>query len=435
MLYGTTVTGNNSTDHDTIFKLNTDGSGFTVLKDFDSATTGANCWGGVISGSDGALYGTTYYGGTGDAGTVFKMNEDGTGFAVLKNFNATTTGGGSYARLLEVDRVLYGTTYVGGNGDAGTVFKLNTNGSGFTVLKHFDNSTTGGHPTAGLIMGPDGALYGTAYHGGSFLSGTIFRLETDGSGFTVLKHLSVSTTGGYPSARLLLGSDGALYGAASEGGSFDAGTLFTLATEGTGFTVLKSLHYTEEGAFPSAGLIQSSDGKLYGTALRGGTYDWGTLFEMNPDGTGYRVLKRFDYSTSGGFLYGGLFPESNGALYGTAAYGGDDDFGTLFRLLPGPNEAPTAVATADQTEVVAGAQVQFDGSASTDPEGDELTYAWTLTKVARRSHAVLTDANTGYPTLVPDQPGSYEVTLTVTDPFGAGASVTIAISASPPMEP
>ena len=115
MLYGTTVTGNNSTDHDTIFKLNKDGSGFTVLMDFDSSTTGANCWGGLILGSDGVLYGTTYYGGTGDAGTVFQLNDDGTGFAVLKNFDASTTGGASYARLLEIDKVLYGTTYVGGN--------------------------------------------------------------------------------------------------------------------------------------------------------------------------------------------------------------------------------------------------------------------------------------------------------------------------------
>ena len=435
MLYGTTVTGNNSTDHDTIFKVNEDGSGFTVLMDFDSSTTGANCWGGVISGSDGVLYGTTYYGGTGDAGTVFKLNEDGTGFAVLKNFNATTTGGGSYARLLEVDKVLYGTTYVGGNGNAGTVFKLNRDGSGFAVLKHFDNTTTGGHPTAGLIMAPDGTLYGTAYHGGSFLAGTIFRLETDGSGFTVLKHFSGSTTGAYPAARLLVGTDGALYGAASEGGSFDAGTLFTLATDGTGFTVLKSLHYTAEGAFPSAGLIEGTDGKLYGTALRGGTYDWGTLFEMNLDGTGYRVLKRFDYSTSGGFLYGGLFRESHGALYGAAAYGGDDGFGTLFRLLPTPNEAPTAVATADYTEVVVGEQVQFDGSASTDPDGDELTFAWTLTIVPHRSQAALTNANTAYPILQPDRPGTYEVTLTVTDSLGAGTSDTVTILATPQIDP
>jgi uncharacterized repeat protein (TIGR03803 family) len=421
-LYGTTVTGNNETDHDTIFKINPDGSGFTVLKNFDSSTTGANCWGGLLLGSDGALYGTTYYGGTGSVGTVFKMNEDGTGYTVLKNFDATTTGGASYARLLEVDNVLYGTTYVGGNGNAGTIFKLNMDGSGFAVLKHFDNSTTGGHPAAALVLGPDGGLYGTAYHGGSFLFGTIFALKTNGSAFGVLKHLNASTTGAYPNARLLSGTDGALYGSGTEGGSFDAGTLFTLAPNGTGFTVLKSLNTFPEGAIPTAGLIQGSDGKLYGTTLRGGTHDWGTVFEMNPDGTGYRVLKRFDYSTTGGVLFGGLFQDSEGALYGAAAYGGDDEFGTLFRLVPGPNEAPTAVATADHAEVVIPDLVTFDGSASTDPDGDELTYAWILIDIPVESGAELTDPNTAHPTLQPDTPGDYKVELTVTDSLGAQSS-------------
>jgi len=529
MLYGTTVTGNNSTDHDTIFKLNPDGSGFTVLMDFDSSTTGANCWGGLILGSDGALYGTTYYGGTGDAGTVFKLNDNGTGFVVLKNFDASTTGGASYARLLEINKVLYGTTYVGGNGDAGTVFRLNRDGTGFAVLKHFDDTVTGGHPAAGLTVGGDGVLYGTAFHGGSSLFGTVFKLNTDGSAFSVLQDLTFST-GGYSQARLLPGSDGALYGTASEGGSFEGGTLFKLNTDGINFTVLRNLHPTAEGTFPIAGLIEGSDGKLYGTTPRGGTYDWGTVFEINPDGTGYRVLKHFDYATTGGFLAAGLIQGSDGALYGAAAYGGDEEFGTIFRLMPAPNAAPTAVAgedqsihagttvdlnggasfdddtpsitliyawsflsrpsgsaatlsnadsatpsftadrvgfylvqlivtdegglssaadvveitssnqsptavaTADFTEVFAGEQVQFDGSNSTDPESDELTYAWILTTVPHRSAAALTDANTAYPTLVPDRPGQYEVRLTVTDPFGASASVTIGIFASPPME-
>jgi uncharacterized repeat protein (TIGR03803 family) len=529
--YGTTVTGNNSTDYDAIFKMNPDGSGFTVLMNFDSPTTGGNCWGGLLLGSDGALYGTTYYGGTGSAGTVFKINQDGTGFAVLKNFVAATTGGASYARLLEVDEVLYGTTYTGGNGNAGTVFKLNLDGSGFTVLKHFDNSTTGGHPTSGLILGPDGALYGAAFHGGSFLSGTIFKLNADGSSFSVLKHLNVSVTGGYPAARLLRGSDDELYGSTSEGGSLEVGTIFTIHPDGSGFRVLKNLHRSTEGAFPSSGLIEADNGKLYGTTLNGGTYDRGTVFQMKMSGEGYRVLKRIDNSTTGYFLYGGLMQGTDGALYGAAAYGGDEDFGTLFRVVPGPNgaptavagqdqeihagtpvdlngsasfdddctsafltyawsfssrpegstaalsnadtvmpsftadrmgtyvvqlivtdndglssaadaveissvnQAPTAVATADFTEVVAGDPVSFDGSNSTDPDIDELTYAWTLTTVPRRSQAALADANTAYPTLVPDQPGQYKVRLTVTDPFGASGSVTIIIFASPPVEP
>jgi uncharacterized repeat protein (TIGR03803 family) len=431
MLYGTTVTGNNSTDHDTIFKINTDGTGFTVLRNFDSPTTGGNCWGGLLLGSHGMLYGTTFTGGTGGTGTVFKVNEDGTNFTVLKNFDAATTGGRSYARLVEVDKVLYGTTYVGGNGDAGTVFKLNKDGSDFAVLKHFDTATTGGHPVAGLILGPDGALYGMAYHGGSFSYGTIFRVETGGT-FTVLKHLDQST-GIYPQARLLSGTDGALYGVTSEGGSYEVGTLFTIAPDGTGFTVLKNLRNFADGAFPVAGLTEGDGGKLYGTTLRGGHYDWGTVFEMNSDGSGYRVLKRLNYTTTGGVVYAGLI-RSNGALYGAAAYGGDDEFGTLFRLVPAPNLPPTAIASADQTLVFVDDVVTLDGSASTDPDGDDLAYVWTLTNIPRGSAAEFTDPETAHPTLRPDISGDYKVSLTVTDSLGAEceSAVTVKITAIDP---
>lgn len=431
-LYGTTVTGNNQTDYDTIFKINPDRSGFTVLRTLDSSTDGANCWGGLWYGSDSALYGTTFVGGTGGVGTVFKIQQDGSGFTVLKNFDASTTGGSSYARLTEIEKVLYGTTYVGGTGNAGTLFRMEMDGSGFAVLKHFNNSTTGGHPTAAVIEGPDGALYGTALHGGSFLSGTIFKINKDGSSFSVVKHMNVSTTGGYPQSRLLLGSDGELYGTASEGGDFDAGTIFTLHADGSGFTVLKSLDTFPNGAHPYASLIEGSDGKLFGTTLRGGSYDWGTVFEMNKDGSGYRVLKRLQYATIGGVPYAGVIQLSDGTLYGTASYGWDDGFGSLFRLLPTANGGPTAVATADETMVIVSQTVNFDGTASTDPDDDALTYSWFLVVSPSGSTAELTDPTTAHPTLTPDVAGEYKVGLTVTDPLGLESSMALEINATDP---
>jgi uncharacterized repeat protein (TIGR03803 family) len=432
MLYGTTVTELNTTDHDTIYKVNTNGTGFTVLMNFDSPTTGGNCLGGLLLGSDGALYGTTFTGGSGGTGTVFKVNEDGTDFTVLKNFDAATTGGRPYARLVEVDKVLYGTTYLGGNNNAGTVFTLNMETGDFAVLKHFHDTITGGHPVAGLILGPDGALYGMAYFGGSFAYGTIFRLETRGT-FTILKHLDQST-GAYPQARLLSGTDGALYGVTYLGGSYDAGTLFTIAPDGTGFTVLKNLSSSADGASPVAGLIEGDGGKLYGTTFGGGRYGWGTVFEMNSDGSGYRVLKRLNYTVTGGALYAGLI-RSNGALYGAASYGGDgDDFGTLFRLVPAANLPPTAFAGADQTLVFVDEIVTLDGTYSNDPDDDDLTYAWTLGDIPRGSGAELTDPETVHPTLKPDTAGDYTVVLTVTDSLGAQSHepATVTITAMDP---
>jgi uncharacterized repeat protein (TIGR03803 family) len=179
-------------------------------------------------------------------------------------------------------------------------------------------------------------------------------------------------------------------------------------------------------------LIEGSDGKLFGTTLRGGTHDWGTVFEMNPDGSGYRVLKRFEYATTGGFPYAGVTQLADGALYGTTGYGWDDGFGSLFRLLPTPNEGPTAVATADPTKVVVNELTTFDGSASTDPDGDNLTYQWTLTDVPGGSLAEIAAADTAHATFTPDVAGEYKVALTVTDPMGLQSEAGVKILATDP---
>jgi uncharacterized repeat protein (TIGR03803 family) len=154
---------------------------------------------------------------------------------------------------------------------------------------------------------------------------------------------------------------------------------------------------------------------------------------MNSDGSGYRVLKRLNYTTTGGVVYAGLI-RSNGTLYGAAAYGGDDEFGTLFRLVPAPNLPPTAIASADQTQVFVDDVVTLDGSASTDPDGDDLTYVWTLTNIPRGSAPEFTDPETAHPTLRPDISGDYKVSLTVTDSLGAEceSAATVKITAINP---
>jgi uncharacterized repeat protein (TIGR03803 family) len=422
-LYGTTTTGNNSTDHDTIFRINTDGTGFTVLKNLDSATTGGNCWTGLLLGSDGMLYGTAYYGGTGGDGTIFKLNQDGTGFVVLKNFNAATTGGSPYAKLIQGgDGVLYGTTFAGGTGNAGTVFKLNPDGSGFTVLKHFATSTTGGSPTAPVTLGADGVLYGTASYGSSTFQGTIFKLNTDGSDFIVIHELDADSTGAFPQAGLLLGSDGALYGSTSAGGDFQAGTIFKV-TFGEKFYLLKSLDSFADGEAPCGSLIEGESGKLYGTTLHGGSHGMGVVFEMNPDGSEYRTVKRFDNATTGSFLFAGLMQGSDGALYGAAGYGGSGDYGTLFRLWPTENGAPTAVAGPNQT-IPAGGTVYLDGSASFDDDTtpSSLAYAWSFTSIPIGSTATLDSANTATPTFATDLTGAYFIQLIVTDEDGVSSA-------------
>ena len=126
---------------------------------------------------------------------MFRLEPDGTGFAVLHDFDYFTSGGYPYGGLTQgTDGVLYGTTAFGGVRDNGTVFKLNPDGTGFTVLHDFDYSTSGAYPQSVLTQGTDGALYGTASFGGVGDGGTVFKLYPDGSGFTVLYSLNKLTT-------------------------------------------------------------------------------------------------------------------------------------------------------------------------------------------------------------------------------------------------
>src|SRR6185436_12307541 len=112
------------------------------------------------------------------------------------------------------------------------------------------------------------------------------------------------------SRELIQGTDGTLYGTALEGGGGSGGTVYKLNQDGTDFAVLKNLSTTgdiaETGGYPYSGVIQGTDGALYGTTNQGGSWDGGTVFKLNQDGTGHSVLRNLDVSTTGGYPYGGL---------------------------------------------------------------------------------------------------------------------------------
>src|SRR5260221_362950 len=199
---------------------------YQTLKSFGSIPDdGASPFSALVEGTDGALYGTTSRGGSGTPplfgrGMVFRLDEDGSGYSVLYNFGSSAPDG-SYpaATLVEgTDGVLYGTTYYGGASETnqfvnglGTVFKLNKDGSGYSVVYSFGSSVGDGFsPQAGLLEGSDGALYGTA--------GPVFKLNKDGSAYTVLHRFTPSGSSG-----LVEGSDGVLYGTTASGGESNKG--------------------------------------------------------------------------------------------------------------------------------------------------------------------------------------------------------------------
>jgi uncharacterized repeat protein (TIGR03803 family) len=138
----------------------------------------------ILSGN--TLYGTTWRGGTGkDWGTVFSVNTDGTGFTTLYSFTGGDDGANPRAGLILSGNTLYGTTSDRGSGGDGTAFKVNTDGAGFTTLYSFTGGDDGRFPRDSLVLSGN-TLYGTTSYGGSSGAGTIFTVQINGTGFTTL---------------------------------------------------------------------------------------------------------------------------------------------------------------------------------------------------------------------------------------------------------
>jgi uncharacterized repeat protein (TIGR03803 family) len=176
----------------------------------------------TLSGS--TLYGTTYQGGDSGYGVVYKLNTDGSNYTVLKHFTLSD-GGYPYGGVTVSNSTLYGTTEQGGNPGYGVVYKLNADGTGYTVLKHFNLYSEGVYPRAGLTLSGD-TLYGTTRSGGSSGYGVVYKLNTDGSGYTVLKRFT-SSDGRSPYAGVTF-SDGMIYGTTYQGGGVGSGVVFSL---------------------------------------------------------------------------------------------------------------------------------------------------------------------------------------------------------------
>ena len=334
-LYGMTDSGGPN-DNGTVFKLGTDGTGFGILYTFSqSGGDGTNPKAQLAQGRDGVLFGTTDHGGTKDQGTIFRVNTNGTDYGVLYSLGGASGDGSSPSALIQgSDSALYGTTYYGGTNNNGTVFKLNTNGTGYAVLHRFRGGADGASPFATVVQGKDGTLYGTTDSGGTSGNGVVFRLNPDGTGFSVLHHFTGTDGDGSSPNAVMQGGDGALYGTTYAGGDGDNGTVFKLSTNGAAYAVLHRFNGTGgDGVSPSGAPLQGADGVLYGTTHDGGANNGGTVYLLNTDGTGYRVLHRFSATEGDGANPGAtLIQASNGALYGTMEGGGGGTNGTIFRL-------------------------------------------------------------------------------------------------------
>jgi uncharacterized repeat protein (TIGR03803 family) len=296
------------------------------------------------------LFGTTSNGGTNGLGTIFSINTNGTGFQVLKQATITE-GAGMFRKLVIKDGLIYGAAVSGGAFTNGGIFRMSTNGSGFVNLKSFEITTTnaagvltnseGASPQTSPTLSDDGMVYGLATAGGLAGWGTIFRMKSDGSDFTVLKHFSAlsfpsprtNSDGAAPLAGMILQSN-MLYGTTRLGGFGGLGTVFKINTNGGDYTVLK--HFTLiDGATPYSSLAIGGH-TLFGTTRSGGSATNGTVFKISTDGTGFAVL--WEFSGSIGYTNNeGAKPEAGlcldgSTLYGATRYGGIAANGVVFKI-------------------------------------------------------------------------------------------------------
>jgi uncharacterized repeat protein (TIGR03803 family) len=307
----------------------------------------------VISGQ--TVYGTALGGGTNGSGTIFKMNFDGSGFAVLHHFLRGTTnasdvftngdGQSPHGRLILNNDTLYGTTTYGGLYGGGTVFRVDTNGNHFTVLKQFQTTgSEGAYPYAGVLLpGPNVVIGETSLDGAGGGLGTVFQMDTNGNNVVVLHEFSSYATNGSEPFGALVQSGNTVYGTTYSGGTNGTGTVFRMNTNGANFALLKSfsalvVNTNGDGAYPRAGLILSG-GVLYGTAYSGGVFSNGVAFRINTDGSGFTNIHSFSGTTvsfGGGYNVDGANPASRLTLVGNALYGttpsGSDREGNIFSV-------------------------------------------------------------------------------------------------------
>jgi uncharacterized repeat protein (TIGR03803 family) len=331
---------------------------FKTLHQFEGGQDGAQPLAGLISDANGNLYGTTSQGGSGGYGTVFELtrNEHGKWSETVLYAFTGENGDGSLPQaglMLDTAGNLFGTTTNGGAYGFGTVFMLTSNTEGSwleTVLYPFKGGQDGANPVAGLISDSNGNLFGTTRLGGggpcndNLGCGAVFELTpgVDGSWSEKVIYSFHGVDGLFPRGTLALDSKGSLYGTTEEGGKSGHGTAIQLVQNNNGTWTEHVLHSFGAGldaALPYAGLTLDDQGNLYGTTVNGGgVYNSGVVFELTPNGKGKwkeRILHSFEHNgRDGAFPLGSLVFDERRNLYGTTAYGGTLDCGTIFRLTP-----------------------------------------------------------------------------------------------------
>ncbi|HZL34925.1 MAG TPA: choice-of-anchor tandem repeat GloVer-containing protein [Tepidisphaeraceae bacterium] len=376
-LYGTASRGGASGDG-TIFEIAKGSGTITTLASFNG-TNGANTEAGVTLDASGNLYGTTFNGGSSNAGTVFEIAKGSGTITTLVSFDGSNGANPSAGVTLDAAGDLYGTTDGGGDSNDGTVFEIAKGSGTITTLASFIFAN--GNAVAGVALDASGNLYGTTYDGGgSGSDGTVFEIAK-GSGTIKTIASFNGTNGAGPLAGVTLDASGNLYGTTVDGGDSNDGTVFEIAKGSGTITTLASFNLTN-GANPSAGVALDASGNLYGTTNEG------TVFKIaKGSGTITTLI------ANGASILGGVTLDASGNLYGTTDIGGTSNDGTVFEIAKGLSTTRTLASFNGTNGEDPQAGVTLDASGNlygTTELGGDGNGDGTVFEIAKGSGAVTT---------------------------------------------
>lgn len=442
--YGTTTAGG-TLGGGTLFKVTSTGS-ITVLHNFDPDAEGYFVSSSLIQGTDGNFYGTLVNGGINGGGSVFKFTPAGS-ITILHSFSGPD-GNSPFGGVVEASNgTFYGTTDGGGANSIGTIYSITSAGA-FNMLYQFAGPDASA-PIASLLQGSDGKLYGNSSGGGANGDGAFFSYTIGGTLKTI--YSSASPLDATPDGPLVEGSDGNFYGTSDFGGANEDGAIYQLTPSGT-LTLLYSFTDENDGSNPYANLDLGSDGAFYGTANQGGTGENGTLYKVTYAGA---VTPLYSFPAPTGdtseFPWAPFIQGSDGVLYSVTGDGGSGSEGSMYSLSFTHALAAPVQLSLSQPQIALGSSVTLNWSVLN-------AFSMTMQRCAAFVQGAVTGAGTwtglqtgvlanniyaGSATFTPSAAGTYTyaltcggqesgfATLTVTSAGKSNTSTALSVSPSP----
>ncbi len=327
--------------------------------------------GNLVEDSRGDLFGIANRGGAEGDGVVYELTAGSGTLAEIASFDGTN---GSFGGVEEAGLVidsqgdLYGTTYEGGAHNDGTVFEIVAGSGAITTLASF-NGSDGEAPNGGLLLDQSGDLFGTTFLGGAHQDGTLFEIAAGSGTITTLTSFSGGLFTG-PAGALVEDSGGNFFGTTLSGGSDGDGTIYEVAARSGSVTTLATFN-AENGSDPEGGVVLDSRGDLFGTTVYGGAYNDGTVFELAAGSSTIATLVTFKGS-NGANPMRSLTTDASGHLFGTTWIDGANGYGTVFEVSPSTGLETVQVSPAVPT------LVSTPGATVTLGTGETLTDSVTL---------------------------------------------------------